>query len=110
MESIKIKSTKPLFHGTTVNLPIDGETFIEADGTLEVSKECASILAGHPDFEIANKKKVEDENPLSKESLNKLSLEDLEAILKDSGVDEALYAKFLTNKPLLIKFIIKTIE
>jgi len=110
MENIKIKSTKPVFHGTTVNLPIDGEVFIEADGSLSVSKECAKILEGHPDFEIAVKKQAEDENPLSKESLNKLSLEDLKAILETSGVDEASYAKFLKNKALLIKFIIKTIE
>ena len=44
MEKIKIKAKSPNLFGNKIIVPIDGEVSILADGTLEVSVECADIL------------------------------------------------------------------
>lgn len=109
MENVKISSKNAVFHGSIVNLPIDGEVLIEKDGSLIVSKECCEILKGHPDFQIEIEEE-QSENQLSKESLEKLTIKDLLVILEDSGVDKSSYSKFISKKSLLINFIIKTLE
>lgn len=52
----------------------------------------------------------EDVNPLTKENLEKLEIDEIVQILKDSEIDATKYEKFLTKKGLLINFVLKTLK
>lgn len=120
-------------YGSKINLPISGEVAISEEGEVELSEEVAEMLTeGSPSWSlkvakvkevVKTKPEVEDEASTQaedeveeeeedltaeiKESLNKLTLQELVEMAKTAKYPAEDYKKYKTNKKLMVAFLVK---
>lgn len=116
---MKIKSKNPKLASMKLNVPVDGQISIDANGIADVSAKCAVVLVkGTNDWEYLPKaaeiEEADDEEEETEESerdkfeahLKTLKLDQLKSLAEEGGMPKEEWEK-LGSKKLMIAYLLK---